>query len=240
MPFSWPAVKEILDTLKPPLKRRDFKSDEAFVNFREIKTPGIAPGLLYRGSHPAQAGARGPLVVELCKKTGIKSIINMADSFFEISQRGLALPPWYHDFLLEKKLTCLGMSWPFFTGEWCAKLRRGIGFILENEGPFYIHCYEGFDRTGFFAALLEAFAGASVEEIVEEYMLSYEWVYHVKKNGEQYTILSGLITDNLKSMNNGIDADNSNVRNAAEKFLAVQAGMPYNEIKKLKKKLNGG
>ena len=71
------------------------------------------------------------------------------------------------------------MGVDFAAEEFNAKLKTGLVYLIDNEGPYLIHCNEGKDRAGFVAALLEALGGAEAEEIVEDYMLSYENYYHV-------------------------------------------------------------
>ena len=55
-----------------------------------------------------------------------------------------------------------------------------------RDSPYLIHCNEGKDRAGFVAALLEALGGAEAEEIVEDYMLSYENYYHVEHHSDRW------------------------------------------------------
>jgi len=50
-------------------------------------------------------------------------------------------------------------------------------FIIANDGPYLIHCTEGKDRAGFVSAVLEALMGADLQEIVADYMKSYENYY---------------------------------------------------------------
>lgn len=53
-----------------------------------------------------------------------------------------------------------------------------------NERPYYIHCVEGKDRTGFVLAVLEGFASATYEEITSDFMKSYYNFYgFLLKNG---------------------------------------------------------
>ena len=55
--------------------------------------------------------------------------------------------------------------------------------MCSHEGPYLIHCALGKDRTGFVCALLEMLAGASYQEILDDYMLTYQNFYHVTKDG---------------------------------------------------------
>lgn len=50
------------------------------------------------------------------------------------------------------------MGVDFAAEEFNAKLKTGLVYLIDNEGPYLIHCNEGKDRAGFVAALLEALA----------------------------------------------------------------------------------
>ena len=45
--------------------------------------------------------------------------------------------------------------------------------MTGQEGPCYIHCTEGKDRTGFVCLLLEALCGANYGELRDDYMTTY-------------------------------------------------------------------
>ena len=71
------------------------------------------------------------------------------------------------------------------SAEWMKALYRALPFdnaayrllfsiVRNDELPVYFHCSAGKDRTGVFAALLLELLGASREEIVKNYMLSYD------------------------------------------------------------------
>lgn len=61
--------------------------------------------------------------------------------------------------------------------------------------PFYFHCNEGKDRTGFFAMILEALCGVPLNDIVSDAMLTFKNYYNVSKvnNREKYDCLSELL-----------------------------------------------
>lgn len=69
-----------------------------------------------------------------------------------------------------------------------------LAAALKGEGPYYIHCMEGKDRTGFVCLLLEALAGASYEEMQRDYMLTYENYFHITAAGtpEKYNAVVDL------------------------------------------------
>ena len=58
--------------------------------------------------------------------------------------------------------------------------------MIEKDGPYLVHCTEGKDRAGFVAGLLEALMGSTVDEIKEDYMITYMNYYGVEYGSEQY------------------------------------------------------
>ena len=67
-------------------------------------------------------------------------------------------------------------------------LAEGLTAMAQEEGPYLIHCQEGKDRTGFVCMLVEGLCGASYQEIVEDYMLTYDNYYGInrEKDPERY------------------------------------------------------
>ncbi len=74
-------------------------------------------------------------------------------------------------------------------------------FIIENEGPYYIHCMEGQDRTGAVCAIFESLLGASKNELMIDFMKTYENFYKVVRGSEQYmAIIKGELQENIASV----------------------------------------
>jgi hypothetical protein len=62
---------------------------------------------------------------------------------------------------------------------------RGLRYIINNpDGVFAVHCLEGKDRTGLFIAMLECLEGATLDEVMDDYMLSYYNYYGVEPESE--------------------------------------------------------
>lgn len=122
------------------------------------------------------------------------------------------------------------------------KLAEGLRFLNNNEGPYLIHCTEGKDRAGFVSALLESLMGATFDEVVADYMVTYENYYKVEKGSEQHTSIaeSNIITSLTTvvcGLEKGSDISNVDLAKAAEGYL-LNIGMTSDEIKTLKLKLS--
>ena len=51
--------------------------------------------------------------------------------------------------------------------------------LPSHPAPYVVHCMEGKDRTGYVCALLEGLCGATYEEIVADYLVTYSNYYNI-------------------------------------------------------------
>jgi len=171
--------------------RDDYDSDEVFANFREVTLGGFAPGIFYRSSSPVDPGlGRAAYVDKFLADVGIATVINLANTAAQvegfIAAEGFD-SPYYLGLFEAGQVIPLGMGVDFFYDEANRdKLKEGLEFILDNDGPYLIHCTEGKDRVGFTAALLEALMGATIDEIKDDYMLTYVNYFHFEKGSADY------------------------------------------------------
>ena len=140
-------------------------------------------------------------------------------------------PNSYYATLYENgDIVLLNMGVDFRTDDFKAKLKSGFEFILSDPvGPVLIHCNEGKDRAGIVSALVEALAGASMDEIVEDYMRSYENYYGVEKGSEQYDAIASIITDFFQTVN-GRPFPAESVKTVAENYLINQVGLSAADV----------
>ncbi|HAL18325.1 MAG TPA: hypothetical protein DCO86_01700, partial [Spirochaetaceae bacterium] len=178
-------------------------SDEIFANFREINTTGMKKGILFRGSNPfnpAKNKNRYSFVSALLAKHNIRTVVNLADTDSKLKT---AFATAGYDAAYAKRLydngnvIALGMAADFFKQDSLDKIAQGIRFMLAHEGPYFFHCNEGKDRAGAFAAILEAVAGASAQEIKDDYMITYMNYYHLSKGDNKYKELEKITIDHL-------------------------------------------
>ena len=82
--------------------------------------------------------------------------------------------------------------------------------------------------------------GASQEEIVADYMVSYENYYHVEKGSEQYKLISevavGMLRD-LAGLEKGADLSGVDLQQAAQDYL-TGIGLTADQISALKTNLS--
>jgi len=222
-------------------KREDYTSDEVFANFRNIALGGIAKGVLYRSSSPIDNQlSRAAFADRLIKEAGVRTVVNLSDSADNMKNYLAAkdfVSPYYAALAGSNQVIFLNMNLAFASDEFRANVIKGLVFMAEHNGPYLVHCTEGKDRTGFFAALVEALMGASKDEIVEDYMQSYINYYGVKKGTDQYTLISQDVLGMLKVIAGTNDLDKADLAADAKSYL-LQGGMKAEQIEALKAKLS--
>lgn len=212
--------------------RDDYASDAVFANFREVTVGNIKSGVLYRSCSPVRGDARAPYADALMGEAGIKTVINLADSEESMSEE-LAIAPNYAVLYENGSVICLNMGVDFFAPDFTAKLHDALIFMIENPGPYLIHCNEGKDRAGMVTATLEAISGATMDEIVADYMTSYENYYGTEKGTEQYDAIANIIRDFFTDMN-GKPFPAASVGTVAEVYLENTVGLEKAQIEALK------
>jgi len=227
--------------------RARFDSDEAFANFRSIQAGNIAPDRIYRSASPCDnQHNRAPYVDRLMADAGVDFILNLADTPEKI-QGYLAGEdfdsPYFLSLYEAGKVAPLALNTNFLSPAFQSKLADGLNTMAQSPGPYLIHCTEGKDRTGFVCMLLEALAGAGYEEIVEDYMITYDNYYHITLQSDPdryHTIVENVLDPMVRLVAGREDGDLDQIDLAAgaADFL-LGAGMTQAEIDALLARITG-
>lgn len=216
--------------------REDYShlSDLDFANFREVRTKGIAPGKLYRSYSPMRDNARGEIVRKISQELGIKTFVNLSDSYKVLSEQTV-FPGSYYS---QQKFITLNMKPDYRQKDYMNRLARGIKFMAANEAPYLVHCILGKDRTGFVCAILECLTGASLDEIVSDYLLSFTNYFGIMPGTKDYDyVANNEIRTFLSRAFSVKNIERVNWTACAERYL-LQIGVNKLEIETLKRKLN--
>ena len=173
--------------------RADYGSNEVFANFR-----AIVPGKLYRSASPVNnEHGRAAYGDAFAEAVGINGVLNLADTYEDvesfIAEEGFA-SDYYKALYDNGAVIALGMPVAFATEDFGNTLAAGIEDLSELDPPYLIHCTEGKDRAGFVSALFECLLGFSYDEVVDDFMLSFDNYYGV--NEENDARKYGFIFDN--------------------------------------------
>ena len=217
--------------------------DATFANFRNVLVGKIKENILYRSATPNDNQHNRAIVVDkLIKEAKVNYIINLADTPEEIDEQIKKEDfnsPYFLSLYNDKKVIALSMNMQFKTEEFNQKLIKGLKAISENNGPYLVHCVEGKDRTGYFIMILEGLMGATYQELIDDYMITYDNYYGVNKETdlEKYNIIKEKLMDvMLKYVADTDDIENVNYEEATEKYL-ISIGLDKETITKIKDKL---
>lgn len=163
--------------------RDAFDTDESYANFRSLKGGKLKEDLIYRGSSPIDnTYGRASYTCALMEEAGIQLIMNLSDTeekMMEHLQKDEADPEYYIQLYEEGKVLLPQLTITYSSDEMKRKVADLLRTMSSHEGPYFMHCALGKDRTGFVSLLLEMLAGASYQEMLDDYMLSYDSFYRV-------------------------------------------------------------
>ncbi len=227
-------------------ERTKYPSDEVFANFRAVSVGDLKENMLYRSASPVDnQHKRAPYADMLASMAGIAYDVDLSDNEEKLKKHMSADDfgsQYFMGLYDEGKVIALAMSMNYFSDTFLEKLRTGFVAMSENDGPYLVHCVEGKDRTGLFCMILEAFAGASYQEIVDDYMLTYENYFKFTKESEpeKYEIIKVRNLDRMIKFMCGddesIDITTADLKAQAEAFMK-KIGMKDEEIEALRNKL---
>ena len=209
--------------------RADFASDAVFANFRAAKGGSLAENRLFRSCNPIESDARAPYAAALAESAGVAAVLNLADSKDAASERVQQFA-FYAQLAAEGKVAFLAMGADFTDAAFAERLHEGLSFLAAQHAPYYIHGKEGRKRTGMLCSLLEAVCGATMDELVADYMQSYENYYNVRKDTVQYAALAQAVPDFFKALNGGKNVTDKNVQTVAETYLLKTVKISADEL----------
>ena len=217
-------------------KREDYQDldDAAYANFREVTTTGMGSHALYRSSSPVSPKYnRNKEADAACRAAGIKTVLNLTDNEKEMR----AYEGFDNSYYSGQDIICLELPMDFQSDEFRDGLARELTFLTEHKGPFLVHCIKGQDRTGFVCAVLEAFMGADLDEIVRDYMITFENYHGVKQDDEMYTKIAESNIMKTLSAAFGVDSlDGVDLKKAAAEYLGG-IGLSKDTVSLLREKL---
>ena len=227
--------------------RADYADDATFANFRAVTIGRIGNGKLYRSASPINnENGRAVYANDLIASVDVAAVLNLADSIEDIEAYCEAedfASVYYRDLYEAGNVMALDLTANFYSDEFAASVADGLTFLAQNDPPYSIHCTEGKDRAGFTAMVLEALMGADLQEIIDDYMLSFYNYYGITKETEpeRYEVV---LNTNLYPMLYHVTGVNAyeeltqvDLESAVTNYL-LDAGMSEDDILTLKTKLS--
>lgn len=223
----------------------DYSDDATFANFRAITAGRIGYGKIYRTASPINnENGRADFADNLIESVGVATVLNLADSNENIEEylANTDCDSEYYRYLYEAgNVIAIDLTGNFYSEKFASSVADGLTFLARNKTPYCIHCTEGKDRAGFTAMLLEALMGATLDEIINDYMLSFYNYYSIDKEHEPQRY-QAVLDVNLMEMLSHVTGEsvdklgNIDLEVAVTSYL-IDAGMAQEDILLLKEKL---
>ena len=242
------TVQEALDTAYTNT-RSDYASDEKFANFRTFATGSIKPGTVYRSASPIDNEFnRAAYVESLMKDAGVAFVLDLSDNPGEVDDfiataKSQGVDVSYFEQLRDAGCVAmpdLAANYP--SESYQRTLAGALVELSQHEGPYLIHCIEGKDRTGFVCMLLQALCGATYDEMLADYMVTYDNYYGITKESDpdKYAAIASTKFDDmarfLAHVDSNADLTSADYVNAARDYLRG-GGMTDEQIDALIAKL---
>ncbi len=223
----------------------DYESEIVFANFREVKGGRLKEGLLYRSASPADnLHNRAPYADDFAEDYGIDFVLNLSDNEEEYAEHKeeADFDSDYYDALYTRgDVLLLDMNANYRSDQYAKTISEALYTMTDNEGPVLVHCIEGKDRTGFVCALMLALSDATPQEIIDDYMITYDNYYGINEEDkpEKYEAILGNVNDFFYCMcevEKGTDLNTLNLKEGAENYLR-RGGLSDTQIQKIEKYL---
>ena len=142
----------------------------------------ISHGVLYRCASPVDPRHnRNRYADDAISRVGVTHVIDLADTEEQLT----SFEGYSTSYFSQVSHLALAMGMNLTSAATKEKSVRGLRYIINNpDGVFAVHCLEGKDRTGLFIAMLECLEGATLDEVMDDYMLSYYNYYGVEPESE--------------------------------------------------------
>ena len=147
-------------------------SDAEFANARAVSAGNIASGVLHRSSSPFSNGSnRAYCVSDYLEGERVKTVLNLADT--EEKMLAYDMPPYSRTLWDGGSVILCPLKTDPTADDYNNRLIAALKELPSHPAPYVVHCMEGKDRTGYVCALLEGLCGATYEEMVDDYLITY-------------------------------------------------------------------
>ena len=225
----------------------DYPDTATFANYRAVTLGRIADGKLYRTASPINnERGRAAYANAFIASVGVSTVLNLSDAEEDIEASFEAEDfnsEYYRELYEAGNVIAMDMAADFYSANFAASLAEGLTFLAHHEPPYAVHCLEGKDRAGVTAFLLEALMGAELEEMIDDYSLSFYNYYGISPENdlERYQTILEINFLSLLRHIAGVDTNDELAQvdweATAAKYL-MDAGMTQEDILTLKEKLS--
>ena len=153
-------------------------SNAEFANARAVSAGNIASGVLHRCSTPfTNATCRAYYVSDYMEYEKVMTVLNLADT--EEKMQAYDMPPFSRTLWEGGNVILCPLKADPTADDFNNRLIAALKELPTYPAPYVVHCMEGKDRTGYVCALLEGLCGATYEEMVADYLITYYNYYRI-------------------------------------------------------------
>ena len=166
---------------------KDYPSEEVFANFYEVTGGNIAPGVLYRSFsslYSPEQQSRSAYVNVFAEEVGIGYLVALSYSDASIQEIITKLDGYCIDLCKEGKYVAPSMGYLYFQQK--EKDVQVLRAMIDNDGPYLVHCNIGRDRTGFMILLLQSLCGCTAEEMKGCEARAFCNLYNIDPSSTEY------------------------------------------------------
>ena len=159
------------------IERGDYAiSDAAFANARASKGGNLANGVLHRSSSPfCNDINRAYYVSKYLEDEKVMTVLNLADT--KEKMLTYDMPPYSRSLWEGGNVILCPLKADPTADDYNNRLIEALKELPTHPAPYVVHCMEGKDRTGYVCALLEGLCGATYQEIIDDYLITYDNYY---------------------------------------------------------------
>ena len=167
-------------SMKYANNREDYPdhTDAEFANARAVSAGNIAYGVLHRCSSPfCNDINRASYVSQYLEREQVQTVLNLADT--EENMQAYDMPPYSRSLWDGGNVILCPLKADPTADDYNNRLIAALKELPSHPAPYVVHCMEGKDRTGYVCALLEGLCGATYDEIVADYLITYANYYQI-------------------------------------------------------------
>ena len=179
--------------------REDYSTDAQYGNYRALTGGGLDSDLLFRSSSPfSDDDDRYKYVDQYYSDNNIQYIIALDQSEESIAKFVERHPDTYSSSLFNSGKVHAFEASPAVTSH-PEEIRKVLDLIMSAPAgdSIGIFCECGKDRTGLYAAIIQALAGTSYEEIRADFLLSLCNYYLIEKGSQEYEAIGEMYFDRV-------------------------------------------
>ncbi|MBO7409766.1 MAG: tyrosine-protein phosphatase [Candidatus Methanomethylophilaceae archaeon] len=165
--------------------RADYPSDEVFANFYAVTGGDIVPGRLYRSFSPIADSSRSAYADAQAQAAGIEFLIALSYTDQSVDAAIASLDRYCADVVCASgNYIAPSMGYLYFQQK--EKTSDVLRSIIDNDGPYLIHCNVGRDRTGFVCLLLQALCGCTPDQMMNDEAKAFANLYHIETGSKEF------------------------------------------------------